>query len=909
MGKNSPALGNFNAGELSPDFAGRVDNQKYAVGCSALQNFIPRVQGPARRRPGTRAVTPVKNSANRTWLRRFLYSQGQAFLIEFGVGYIRFYTNEGQLTVSGLATWASGTTYPVGSLVTYGGTNYYATAVNTNINPPNINYWYPLTGSVYEIPSPYNASNLTNSDGTCGLTLVQSGDVVYIACGSYWPQTLTRYGNTDWILAPYAPSDGPFMDQNTENSPALYVTPVSGSNTEYTCIATAPIFDPSDVAGYVSGFPGRLVRIDTQYFNTPTWVENIPNQQDGVHSAGDIVRWQGNTYMALNSGNSGPNPPIQTYGVQWDGSATGSTPGVQWLYLDSGYGIGVVTGYTSATQVTLTVSPYAGSSNTQSPGQQYNFPTAVQSSVWAITGITQASAAVVTTSATHNVQVGDPVYLANVGGMTQISNQMYIATAVGSNTITLGTVNSTNYSAFTSGGTAIRNASLRWSLGAFGYGAAGYTGQFPSAAAFWGDRLFLAAGISWWGSVPGEYNSHAEDFYSVVSADCAVSGILAANDVDAITWLSPLLVLLIGTRGGEFGLAPIVSTEALGPGNVQVTRFSQFRSRGVPPQILGVSNFYVQSSGKKVFAQDYNFWLQIYESTNQTRLANHIAGYTVPLGIIDAAYHPEPYEALWAVRSDGLLINYVFDKPDDVTGWQEEPMGASLAGAAVVECVAVIPAPDGTRDQAWFITNRTINGATVRMVEYLEKDFETGDAQNTACYLDCSAEYNGSPTTTITGLSYLQGETVQVLRDGGGHPPCTVSASGTITLEVAGSVVQVGLGCPATLTTMDIDGGADVGTAQGKLKRALLATVRVKNTLGGFIGFANAVQPPVAMQPNQTSTLLGSPPPLTTADLVQIPLNGDYAPNCRISITQPDPFPMEILAIFPSITVQEPSTA
>jgi hypothetical protein len=133
VGKNAPALGNFNAGEMSPDMAGRVDNEKYAVACDTLQNFIPRIQGGARRRAGTRYVQPVKDSTQRTWLRKFIFSQSQAYQIEFGVGYIRFYTNHGQVLSAG--------------------------------NP-------------YEISSPYTAQMLTNADNSCGLQLEQSGEVL-----------------------------------------------------------------------------------------------------------------------------------------------------------------------------------------------------------------------------------------------------------------------------------------------------------------------------------------------------------------------------------------------------------------------------------------------------------------------------------------------------------------------------------------------------------------------------------------------------------------------------------------------------------------------------------------------------------------------------------------------------------
>jgi len=72
MPKASPIISSFNAGELSPSLDGRVDLSKYSAGCKRLENFIPMVQGPARRRSGTRFVNEVKTSANRTWLVKIL---------------------------------------------------------------------------------------------------------------------------------------------------------------------------------------------------------------------------------------------------------------------------------------------------------------------------------------------------------------------------------------------------------------------------------------------------------------------------------------------------------------------------------------------------------------------------------------------------------------------------------------------------------------------------------------------------------------------------------------------------------------------------------------------------------------------------------------------------------------------
>lgn len=68
----------------------------------------------------------------------------------------------------------------------------------------------------------------------------------------------------------------------------------------------------------------------------------------------------------------------------------------------------------------------------------------------AITGITQANPAVVT-SANHGLSTGDHIYIADVGGMTQVNGNTYTVTYVGVNTFSIG-VDSSGYGVYTSGG-------------------------------------------------------------------------------------------------------------------------------------------------------------------------------------------------------------------------------------------------------------------------------------------------------------------------------------------------------------------------------------------------------------------------------------------------------------------------
>ena len=138
---------------------GRTDTEKYPVAAHIQQNMIALKQGPSTRRPGTAFVQTVKTSANRTWLRRFEFSQTQAFILEFGDKYVRFYANHGPLLTTGNPAYNNATAYVLGNQVVQAGITYYCIKATTGNAPPNATFWYPMspyngstTVAIYEIP-------------------------------------------------------------------------------------------------------------------------------------------------------------------------------------------------------------------------------------------------------------------------------------------------------------------------------------------------------------------------------------------------------------------------------------------------------------------------------------------------------------------------------------------------------------------------------------------------------------------------------------------------------------------------------------------------------------------------------------------------------------------------------------
>jgi hypothetical protein len=1000
MGRASPALAAFNAGEWSPQMEGRVDVEKYPIAAHIGQNVISLKQGPATSRPGTAYVQPVKNSANKTWLRRFEFSETQAFVLEFGNQYIRFYTNHGPLLSTGNPAYNGATAYVVGNQVVSGGITYYCIAATTGNAPPNATYWYPMspyngsaTTAIYEIPSPYLAADLTDALGEFTLQIVQSGDVLYIAGGQastvtatgYAPQTLTRYANAppNWQFAQFAPVDGPFspgLPVVANQNIALGVSAVNGAGVTVTAYG-GNVFAPTDV--------GRLIRIGVQQFTTTPWVTDV------AWTAGTQCTNNGNNYTALANGTSGGSPPVQTVGVQADGPNVGTN--INWLYTDSGYGVAQITAYVSATQVTVNVLK--------------QFPLNCVTQTAAITAISKASPCVLTAAQSTAFPLGGAVFLTGIGGMTQLNNNVYTNQVASTTTITLAGVNSTNYTTYTAGGTAILNASYEWQLGAWSN-----TTEWPRANAFFKDRLFWAGKLYVWGSVPGLYTSHTPDFFGQQTTDSAINILISGSDSSNVAWMQSAIILLVGTQGGEYGIdAANYSSSPLGPANIECLRQSQWRCRPIVPEMVGTTVLYVQRAGRKVFAMDYNFYLNRYDSTDQSKYAFHMSiG-----GLCGIAYQQEPWSILWAWRTDGTFLSYTFNREDNVTAWNRHNMG----NGGLVESMCVIPAPDGLRDEAWFIVNRTINGQVIRSVEYMVKNYEgpqggyQGDAQNSCWYVDCGVQYQapqpivitnvtltnnsagsqfrpitwtfaaansfvagqavnvsgvqgtgstspngswivqsatatqftvqnpwvfggnfaytgggtasnsiGSGTTTITGLPpVMYGQTVSVLADGGVQPQQVVSATGSITLTGTFQLVTIGFPYQANLVPMRVEGGADVGTAQGKIKTGQNLTLRLVDTFGVTVSQLSNITNGAYLDPlgqsalspvnpenvnlNYTTTALDSPPPLQSGDFpVNFPSQTNSDQDERdfyMLIQQALPLPMTIVGLFPSFKVQE----
>ena len=424
--------------------------------------------------------------------------------------------------------------------------------------------------------------------------------------------------------------------------------------------------------------------------------------------------------------------------------------------------------------------------------------------------------------------------------------------------------------------------STRWSEGAWS-ARRGY----PHAVTFYEDRLWFAGSASkpqtLWASVSGDYENHKYG----TNDDDALNYTINTQDMNTIEWLAPTKVLAIGTANGEFTLSATQISDPVTPTNVKITPQTTFGSAtDVKPLRVGSVILFLQRAGRKLREYAYQFDTDSFVAPNMNVLADHIT----ESGVLELAYQQEPSQIVWAPRTDGVLTGMTYERTEDVVGWHRHTIGGGI-----VESAVTVPHWDGDQDVLWLIVRRTIDGSTVRYVEYVEK-YMTDEY---AFFVDCGLTYDGSPVTAISGLDHLEGEEVAVLVDGAVHPNRTVSA-GAINLQLAGSVVNVGLPYTATIKTMPIDIATNAGTSFIDEKRAHKIVMQLYQTGPGlWYGPSAAEMDEYSVRSSRDA--MDNPVPLFTGftEALAWPSGSERGP--QLMIQHRLPLPCTVVALIPEL--------
>ena len=439
-------------------------------------------------------------------------------------------------------------------------------------------------------------------------------------------------------------------------------------------------------------------------------------------------------------------------------------------------------------------------------------------------------------------------------------------------------------------------ATENWRLGAF----SNTTGH-PSTVTFFEQRLVFAGTTEQpqtvFFSKSGDYENMDANIGGTIADSDAIIYTIASNQVNAIRFMTATRTLIIGTAGGEFSVSGGGSDVAITPTNILIKKQSNHGAANLDALAVGNVTLFMQRARRKMRELAYNFDVDGYIAPDMTILAEHIT----EGGITQMAYQQEPNQIIWLVRGDGELVGFTYQREQQVTAWHRHIFGGAFgSGKAVCESVAVIPTDD-TEYEVYVIIKRTINGATKRYIEVLNTFDFTNTDNTTFNFLDSQLDYNGSATTTISGLSHLEGQTVSILADGATHADKVVS-SGSITLDRSATKVKVGLSYTSLLQTMRIDAGARDGTSQSKTKRIYEITIRLFESVGVEVGpdLNNLERIPFRSSANAMNQ--GITP--FTGDK-EVEFRGNYETDGFVFVRQTQPLPLTILSLYPRLVTND----
>ncbi len=429
----------------------------------------------------------------------------------------------------------------------------------------------------------------------------------------------------------------------------------------------------------------------------------------------------------------------------------------------------------------------------------------------------------------------------------------------------------------------------RWAKSAFSQ-ARGW----PTSVAFFRERLVYARNRELFFSVVGAYDDFSRKDGPDITKETAIKIQIASDRLDLIRWITPSAALLVGTARNELSIQEQTTTQVFAADNAASMPQTEYGSRLLEPIRVGTAVLFIQRAGRKLREMIYDYASDRYKADDLTVLSEHI----VDAGVIDMDFQQEPDSILWCVLADGTLSALTYNRERGVVAWVPHVIGGP---DAFVETVASISAPDGRRDDVWFVVRRTINGSTVRYVEVLEDhrlaETDTADA----FYGDGGITYDGASTKVIAGLGHLEGATVQVLADGSAHADCVV-AGGQITLNRFATKVQIGFDSPAQLQTMRADGGAQDGTAQTRSKSIGEVWARLHNTIGGLIGPSfSRLDPIPGLKP---ANPVGTRPALYSGDR-KIEMPADVGTDGYICVQSSPMLPMTLVALTARMEVND----
>lgn len=724
------------------------------------------------------------------------------------------------------------------------------------------------TSTIYELATPYADSDLFR------LKFTQSADVLTIVHPNYPPKELRRYAHDDWALVDVVTKNGPFEDVNIDESVTVYASATTGT---VTLTANSAIFGNEQV--------GNLF-----YLEQPA-VDSVPVWETSkTTTVNDIRRADSNYYRANTSGKTGTLRPSHTEGMAWDGwGGTGDDDtGIQWEYLHSGFGIVRITAvsgdHKSATAAVVSRIPenVVGSGKSSHKWAQYawnsvkGYPgTVVYYQQRLYFAASSAFPQTIWASRTGDykdfgknnpIQDDDRIIYTYAGRqVNEIRHLLDVGSLV----------------ALTSGGeyqiTGDQNKTLTPS--AFSFSSQGSNGSsnlppiaVANIALFVQEKGSVVRDLAYSFDVDGYQGNdltilanHLFQRHSIV--DWSFS-IVPYSAVFAIRDDGMLLVMTYLRDQQVFAWAPqptdgkFESTCCVSEGSEDAVYLVAKRT------VNGQQVRYIERLSSRMFSNDDDAFFVDCGLSYDGRNTNSSRSVTIIGGSDD-----------WDYRNNYTL----------------SISGTGYFTATDVGAQIQIPYTEIDAD-----TNESVSKelrCNIVSVTSATQVVISANRNIPASLQNVPASTWYMARQTFSGLSHLEGKTVNILSDSSVEPQKVVTG-GAVTLESPGSVVHIGLPITAEFETLDINISGQE-TLLDKKQLIPSVTLVVNSSRGVFAATPGGK---FYEYPQREFEFYDDPVDDATGK-IEVKLDSDWDKNGRVKIRQTDPLPLAVLAVIPRLAV------
>jgi hypothetical protein len=335
------------------------------------------------------------------------------------------------------------------------------------------------------------------------------------------------------------------------------------------------------------------------------------------------------------------------------------------------------------------------------------------------------------------------------------------------------------------------------------------------------------------------------------------------------------------TNEAEWLLASSDSSP-VSPSNIGVTPQSYIGASDIMPSMINNTMIYPAARGGHMREMTYSWQNSGYTTSDLSLRATHLFDNKT---IADMDYAKAPYPIVWAVSSDGSLLGMTYIPDQQIVSWhRHETTNGKFESVCVV--------PEGDQDVLYCVVRRYINGKYTRFIErMIPRSYD--DLPDKYFFVDCGASFsNRTPVNTISGLNWLEGQTVAILADGAVQTQRIVKG-GKITLDTHAKNVQVGLPITAEIKTLPWAAQLDAAFGQGRSKNVNRAYVRVFKSSQILIG---PDENNLTLIKTRTNEMYGNEPRLRT-DEMPVLLSPSWNQSGQVVMRHTEPLPLTLIAM------------